>query len=201
MLPRELSVGYHRPVLDPTARPRPRLLPMLRLLADHDVRWVLTGSAVLAIYGADIVPNDLDVTPSLALDNLSRLARALTEASAIPAFVPEWRADQTVEWCRRWRPEPATEQHLDHLFVTRLGMLDVPPRLCGSYDELLPLAATVEVGGVPVRVCHPREVLDRLDGRDRAKDRERAHLYAAMRGRGAEALAPTGVDRLLAALP
>lgn len=71
----------------------------------------------------------------------------------------------------RWvRPEPTTERHLDRLFVTRLGMVDVPPRLCGTYDELIGEATTVEVAGVPVRVCDPDQVLVRLQGRTWTKD-------------------------------
>jgi len=164
------------------------------------VRWILTGSTALAVYGADLIPTDVDVTPALDPENLRRLAGLLAELSAVPAYVEGWRADHTLETCRSWRPEPATEANLDHLFVTRLGMVDVPPRLCGTYDELLPTAAQVDVAGVPVRVCHPREVLDRLAGRNRAKDLARRPVYEAMR-RDVDNLAPTGVARLLAALP
>lgn len=54
------------------------------------MRWVLTGSTVLAIYGARLVPNDLDVTPALEPDNLQRLAGALPDIDTVPAFVPDW---------------------------------------------------------------------------------------------------------------
>ena len=39
------------------------MVPLIRLLHDRDVDWVLSGSAVLALYGADLRPNDLDVVP------------------------------------------------------------------------------------------------------------------------------------------
>lgn len=153
---------------------------MVGLLAEHNVRWVLTGSAVLAVYGADLVPNDLDVTPALGPDNLQCLADALSEVNAIPAYVPDWARRPTLEQCRAWHPSPATEANLDHLFVTSLGMLDVPPRVCGTYDELIGQATVVDIAGVPVPVCDPSEVLSRLAGRTRPKDLQRADTYQKM---------------------
>jgi hypothetical protein len=90
--------GYQSPIrdvdsivtVDPTARPTPQIVPTIQLLADWGVRWGLTGSTVLAIYGARLVPNDLDVTPALEPDNLHRLAGALQDIDAVPAFVPDW---------------------------------------------------------------------------------------------------------------
>lgn len=186
---------------DPTARPRLQLVPVVRLLADHRVEWVLTGSTVLALYGGRLVPNDLDVTPALTPDNLRRLTGALQDLDAIPAFVPEWPAGPSLADCRAWTPQPATEQNLDHLFVTRLGMVDIPPRLCGSYDPLIARASQVEIGGVPVPVCQLDEVLSRLEGRTRRKDRERAAIYEQLRSRPPAAPDPAGLRRLIDQLP
>lgn len=174
---------------------------MLGVLADHGVQWVLTGSTVLAVHGADITPNDLDVTPAPDSGNLHRLAAALRALAAVPAFTPGWRDDFTIESCRSWRPEPATEQQLEYLFVTRLGMLDIPVRMCGSYEQLLPGASRVEIGGVPVEVCNPREVLARVMALTTPKHQARAALYAAMRDRLAAQPSPTDVARLVARLP
>ncbi|MBM2621403.1 hypothetical protein JIG36_38460 [Actinoplanes sp. LDG1-06] len=165
---------------DPTSRPPLALAPMVRLLNDHRVEWVLTGSAVLALYGADLEPADLDVTPALDPANLERLAGALRAAEAIPAYTPGWRDDFTLETCRAWRPEPATEEQLEWLYVTRLGMLDVPMRMCGTYDELLPGATTMDIDGTPVSVCDPRQVLARVTRLTSPKHQERALLYAGL---------------------
>ena len=188
-------------MVDPTARPTLQLVPTLRLLADWGVSWVLTGSTVLAIYGARLLPNDLDVTPALAPDNLQRLAGALQNIDAVPAFVPDWPQGLSLAQCRAWSPRPATEQNLDHLFVTRLGMVDVPPRLCGTYDELVEQAGRVDIGGVPVQVCALTEVLSRLQGRTRAKDLRRADIYQEMNRRAAHRPAPVGVPWLIDRLP
>lgn len=178
---------------DPTARPRLQLIPVVRLLAERGVDWVLTGSTVLALYGGRLVPNDLDVTPSLAPDNLQRLAGVLRDIDAVPAFLPDWAAGLTLAQCVAWTPQPATEQQLDHLFVTRLGMVDVPPRLCGRYDTLTERATRVDIGGVPVQVCQLDEVLTRLHGRTRPKDRQRAAIYEQLRQRPPAAPDPAGL--------
>lgn len=48
-------------IRDPLARPSLQLRALLQALRDHDVDWVLPGSTVLAIYGAQVTSNDLDV--------------------------------------------------------------------------------------------------------------------------------------------
>ncbi len=93
----------------------------------------MSGSTVPALFGAALAPNDLDVVPALDRANLSRLARLLQELQAGPAFIPPPYKGPTLEQCQAWRPDPATVTQLDHLFVTALGMLDIPPRLTGTY--------------------------------------------------------------------
>lgn len=185
---------------DPTARPTLQLLPIVQLLHAGGVDWVLTGSTVLAIYGAELIPNDLDVTPSLDLDNLQRLSAVLYDIDAVPAFIPQWRDGLSLAECQAWTPHPVTVRNLDHLFVTRLGMVDVPPRLCGTYDDLIKGATRVDVGGVPIAVCALSEVLTRLHGRARAKDQQRAAIYQQMASHPPDHLAPTGVYWLLSQL-
>jgi hypothetical protein len=185
---------------DPTARPALQLLPILRLLHAGGVNWILTGSTVLAVYGAKLTPNDVDVTPELHPDNLQRLAAVLRDLDATPAFFPQWPHGPSIAECERWTPYPATEQNLDHLFVTRLGMLDVPPRICGTYDDLIKQAARVDVGGIEIAVCALPEVLTRLHGRTRAKDQQRAAIYRQMASYPPHQLAPLGVPWLLAHL-
>ena len=102
---------------------------------------------------------------------------------AVPAFLPSLSNGPTLEECRAWRPGPATEEHLDHLFVTTLGMLDVPPRLTGTFAELMAGATSVSIGGVEVWVCDPRMVLDGLPAKPRLKDTARAGEYERLRRR------------------
>lgn len=168
---------------DPTVRPRPDVPFLVRALADYGVEWVLSGSAVLVLYGADLRPNDLDVVPALDQDNLDRLARLLVDLRALPAYFPEWAEGPSLARCLRWHPEPVTAEQLDHLFVTPHGMLDIPPSITGTYRELAEHATFVEIAGLAVRVCDPGEVLRRLDGSTRRKDVARAREYDAVRER------------------
>jgi hypothetical protein len=124
------------------------------LLHEFDIDWILSGSAVLVLYGADLTPNDLDVVPSLDPDNLRRLADLLVHLEAVPAYLPSWSATLSLDQCRTWTPRPPTAAQLDHLFVTRLGMVDVPPTLTGTYVELKPKGEPSPVGrSAGPRVC------------------------------------------------
>jgi hypothetical protein len=76
---------------DPLARPPLQMPPMLQTIRDHAVDWVLSGSTVLAIYGAGVTPNDLDVVPSPEPANLRRVADLLVSLEAVPAHFPDWR--------------------------------------------------------------------------------------------------------------
>lgn len=143
----------------------------------------MSGSTVAALYGAEVVPNDLDVVPALDAENLARLAGLLDALQARPAYLPPPFKGPTLEECRAWRPDPPTAQHLDHLFVTSLGMLDIPPLLTGSYEQLMAHARSITIAEVEVWVCDPRQVLDRLPAKTRPKDLERAATYTALRER------------------
>ena len=181
--------------LDPLARPSLRLAELLRVLHDREIDWVLSGSTVLAVYGADLESNDLDVVPSPEPVYLRRIADLLVELEAVPGHFPDWADSTSLDWCRAWRPEPPTLHQLDHLFVTRLGMLDVPPEITGTYTQLRAGATQLDLFGVPVWVCDPDEVLSRLPARPRPKDRNRAATYEALRHRLRTDRRPHGLNR------
>jgi hypothetical protein len=165
------------------------------LEALRGIDWVMSGSTVLALYGVDLEPGDLDVVPSPDPATLRRLADLLLGLDAVPAHDPDWPGGLTVEQCRAWRPDPLTLEQLDHLFVTRLGMVDVPPKLTGTYARLMEGASRLEVAGVPVWVCDPHEVLDRVPDPPRAKDLARSEAYAALRARLEHDRTPRGLAR------
>ncbi len=170
-------------MMDPRARPPAQIPVLVQQLHRHGVRWVMSGSTVAALYGAALIPNDLDVVPALDEQNLVRLAGLLDEVHAVPAYFAPPRKGPTLEQCLAWRPEPPTAQQLDHLFVTSLGMLDIPPSLTGNYEELMTSAREITIAGIQVWICDPRQMLDRLPAKARAKDTARAATYAALRER------------------
>lgn len=170
--------------MTPTPHDRPPLdAPALVAALDrHEVRWVLAGSLVLSLHGARLTPNDLDVVPDLAEENLTRVAACLGELGAVKAYLDGWGGVRgTLEACRAWSPDPATVENLDWLFVTPHGMLDIVVELAEPYETLMQEAELHEMDGVRFHACHPARVLAALEKRDRKKDRERAGEYARMR--------------------
>jgi len=180
---------------DPRHRPPLQVAALLRALHDDRIDWVLSGSTVLAVYGADLTPNDLDVVPSLDPENLERLAGLLARLDARPAYLPEWTTGLSLDECRQWTPAPVTPEHLDHLFVTSLGMLDIPPTITGDYARLRQGATRVELADTPVWVCAPEEVLNRIPARARAKDLERLAEYEKIRSISKKDLKPVDFTR------
>lgn len=59
------------------SREPPNVTLLLNLLNEHDVRYLVTGSAAAMLHGVELQPGDLDITPALDRDNLARLARVL----------------------------------------------------------------------------------------------------------------------------
>jgi len=159
-------------------------------LNGHDVRYVLVGSVAAQIYGAEVQPGDLDVTPALDRENLVRLCHLL---QALEATLPDtgdvghWQGqpDGERKWISRpatpqdrlararWQPDPDDVSSLDHLLHTRHGNLDVVPDLTGDYETLMKRAVRMEAHGQEVWVVHVDELLAALTIPRRKKDAPR----------------------------
>ena len=171
-----------RTSLDPTARPALQPTRLIKALAMHDVAWVLCGSQVLALHGASLTPNDLDVVPDLDPGNLRRLANCLQDLGAVAAYLDGWGgARGTMEACKAWLPDPPTPEHLDWLFVTHAGMLDIVIAHADPYDTLMADATQRDADGTPYWCCDPKRVLTALEARNRKKDKARSAIYSKMR--------------------
>lgn len=167
---------------DPTRKTPPDIPALIGALAEHQVTWLLAGSYVLTLYGAEIAPNDLDVVVRRDPSNLARLANCLGNLNAVPFWSgdPKWDIGTPADHAA-WRPQPASIEHLDQLFVTRFGMLDIPFALVPDYAELIGGCSKFRVGGHEIDVCDPRSVLIALEPRSRKKDRARQAIYAEFR--------------------
>lgn len=55
---------------------------ILRVLADHDVEFILIGGFAAALHGSDHLTFDIDITPNRTPPNLDRLSQALHELGA-----------------------------------------------------------------------------------------------------------------------
>lgn len=55
---------------------------LLRVLAGHDVRFVVVGGVAARLRGAPLITQDVDITPERSRANLGRLVEALREVGA-----------------------------------------------------------------------------------------------------------------------
>jgi hypothetical protein len=161
---------------DPGIRPQLDVLQLIRALHQAGVQWILTGSAVFSVLGVRIVPGDLDVVPELSPDNLERLAQVLDVLQAVPLYEPQWQFSLSIEEVQRWRSHPAVEGNLDHAFITDHGVLDIVPRMAGTFDALNVGARWVQFLGEEILVSDPQPIAERMRASKRAKDQERVRL-------------------------
>ena len=183
---------------------RPPDIPaLLEMLDRFGVRYVLVGSVAALAYGVDIgQAGDLDVTPALDPENLSRLANFLEEIEAgldpngivghweiQPDGERKWVADEAAPELRaqqaNWRPDASDASTFDSLFCSRLGNFDIVPDLSGDYETLKKRAVFMDVWGHGVWVVHIDELLAALTVPRRSKDVSRVRqLRAVQRQRG-----------------
>jgi len=165
----------------------PDLGALLEALDHQAVSYVVAGSVGAVAHGAvGVDPGDLDIVPATDPANLRRLADALASLDAVAAIdTGAWTTDDHGE--HRWvedgverRPRPLDlddPDTFDHSFSTRLGRLDVVPRIAGSYEHLRARASRLAVAGHPAWVAHPIDLLTGMTSPRRDKDRARVrHL-------------------------
>jgi hypothetical protein len=143
--------------------PRARFAEILRLLAAHDVEFVVVGMTAGVLHGAPVTTVDLDVVHRRSRENVARLLEVLAEIEAVYRHDP-----------RRLRPG---ESHLvgpgHQLLSTTLGDLDCLGTIDQDrgYDDLL--EQTVEMrlaGGETVRVLSLPALIEAKERAGRPKD-------------------------------
>ncbi|HUQ63091.1 MAG TPA: hypothetical protein VM121_05015 [Acidimicrobiales bacterium] len=160
------------------------VVAICRVLADHDVSYVVIGGVAARLHDTGYATIDIDVCPSLAKDNLVRLATALQALGA------RLRVEGDSEGV-------AFEPHADLLanvttmtLITREGPLDLcftPAGFAGGYDELAPSAITVRLADFDVPVASLEDVIESKRAAGRPKDITalptlEAHLQIQRRG-------------------
>ncbi len=145
------------------------------VLNKHGVKYVLIGGFAAQLQGVPVPPTrDADSTPAADLENLAKLAKALTEIHA------------------RWRvlggPPEGVEATLDArwfvkapiaTFVTDHGPFDVSLRPDGTegYEDLVRNAVTVYLGDVTVQLASVEDIVRSKAAAGRLKDREALPIY------------------------
>src|SRR5690349_5070430 len=137
----------------------PDLPRLLERLATRQIHSILTGSVAALLYGLDLQPGDLDITPAPDRANLAQLIELLREIEAAPAGgAGRWQLQPDGErvWVAAgdpgdtppvWAPDPGDPASLDHLFSTRYGNLDVVPEVAGSFAWLKERAVAMTAYG------------------------------------------------------
>lgn len=142
----------------------PRFKDALEVLARHDVELIVVGGVAAVIGGAPIATFDLDVVHARHARNLARLQAALDELEA------RYRDPAG----RRLRPDArALAGTGHHLLLTRCGPVDLLGAIGRGrgYEDLLPDAVAVDLGGVTVHVLGLAALIRTKEEAGRDKDR------------------------------
>lgn len=147
---------------------------LLGALVRHGVRFVLVGGLAAQAHGARRATKDADVCPQWTIENLTRLADALSQLDA-RLKIGEGSID-------------LLDAHIDARMIRALeigtwrtvaGDLDVLMGIPGSstaelarYEQLATGAVTLEVGELRVLVASLRDIIRSKELSDRPKDRE-----------------------------
>ena len=143
--------------------PRARFAEILRLLAAHEVEFVVVGMTAGVLHGAPVTTVDLDVVHRRSRENVERLLRVLAELDAVYRHDP-----------RQLRPR---ESHLvgpgHQLLTTTYGDLDCLGTIDQDrgYEELLDQTVEMKLaGGRTIRVLSLPALIEAKERSGRPKD-------------------------------
>ena len=139
---------------------------MVAVLNEHGVRYVLIGGFAATIHGSPYVTTDIDVTPALDADNLTRLSSALRDLDA------RVRTDDAPDGLPFDHDGPSLGRNRIWNLVTRFGALDIAfvPSGTTGFDDLGRDAVTLEILGEVVRVASLADVVRSKSAAGRPKD-------------------------------
>jgi len=154
------------------------LLPLIVLLAEREVDFVLIGGAAGVVQGSSYPTYDVDVAYARDRPNLERLAGALELVGATlrgaPKDVPFILDAETLE------------KGGNFTFDTKLGALDVLAYADGSpsYERLRDEARIISLGGHDVRVASLDHLIRMKEAAGRTKDKLMATEYRILSDEG-----------------
>ena len=148
---------------------------ILKVLARHEVEFIVVGGVCAVLLGAPVATFDLDIVHSRTQENLDRLARALGELDAhyrehLPRHVSPARE--------------ALAKSGHHLLITRFGPLDVLGSIGedDDYPTLVSRSEGVQVDrDVSVRILDLDTLIEVKQKTVRAKDRYMLEILRAIK--------------------
>jgi Nucleotidyltransferase of unknown function (DUF6036) len=159
--------------------------PLIGVLVDHDVDFVIVGGYAVAAHGFVRATKDIDVCPNPARANLRRLADALAELDAEPIGMDEFAGEFDLE------PNlEGLQMGGNWTLMTKHGRLDVMQAFNfeggaegeGSYTDLAGHAAERAFLGHRVRFCGYEDLLRMKRAAGRAQDGVDIESLKAARG-------------------
>jgi hypothetical protein len=152
-------------------------LAILRVLVEHEARFVVIGGIAAALHGSTTFTADLDILYDRSGDNIERLARALIAMRAVRRDLPAGV------------PAPLDARALRNganvLLTTRFGELDCigeTPSGRFTFAQVAPTAELVRIGtDLDVRVASLDELIRMKRGTGRTKDRIEVENLSALR--------------------
>lgn len=147
---------------------------ILRILAEHDVRYVLVGGIAATLRGSPSMTYDIDVAPEQSVENLKRLAAALTDLGAVRYTEP----DEDIAL-----PHPDEFHARVEQFASPIGYIDVlrELRAIGGYDRLVTAAELIDVAGTEVQVAALDDIIASKEAAGRPKDLSQLPALYALR--------------------
>jgi hypothetical protein len=138
---------------------------ILRVLAEHDVDYVLIGGLATIAHGSPHLTQDVDITPEPSGENWSRLSKALTALNAKVRVnneepLPFGHDATSLAAARVWN------------LVTDFGEFDISvvPSGTEGYPDFVRGASVREVFGIRVKVADLADIIRSKQAANRPKD-------------------------------
>ncbi len=141
---------------------------ILRVLADHEVQFILIGALAARMYGFPRLTADADITPAQDKENLNRLAAALQDLNAkvftesVPKGLEFGCSADNLKQSSMWN------------LITSAGRLDIAftPAGTSGYEDLRKNAVRFEVFGIELLAANLEDIIRTKKAADRPQDRQ-----------------------------
>lgn len=168
---------------EPSLRRPLRPEPLLNILVDRQVDFIVVGGYAVAAHGHVRATRDIDICPDPVGENLQKLADALAELEAEPIGLNEFAGEFDL------KPDLAgLELGGNWTLVTKYGRLDVMQHLDGlgvdggGWKELSPRAITRKFLGHECLFCSYEDLIKMKRGAGRPQDEIDINSLKAARG-------------------
>jgi hypothetical protein len=152
---------------------------IVRVLAQHDVAYVLIGALAARLQGFPRLTADADITPARDAPNLERLAAALDEldariyTEAVPDGLAFDRSAAMLSRADMWN------------LITSAGRIDIvfQPAGTSGYADLMRDAISYDVFGVELRAASLSDIIRSKEASGRPQDRQDVLVMREMQRR------------------